>query len=302
MNSCWPSRKRWYSAGIGSLTLTIRSAAANTSSASGDHGGAGGGVLLVREPRAGAGAGLDQDPVAVVDQLGGTVGDHRDAVLVVLDLTGDSDDERHAVLLRARRGGDDHAPPARPRARRAPAARSPGGDGVGQDDDRDPQPLVAGQPLTQDQHPGQRGEHRLDAGEGAEELRRQVAEGGQVGGVRHGRGQQSGDHGQQQRPAPQPAVQPEPDEHRQVRRGRDQAGHGGRLEPRQPSAGDLVEEDVARPGRPPRRGRDRSRPGRWTVRAARGRRPRWRRPPPASPPAARARRAGRWSADRGTPA
>ncbi len=33
MNSCWPSRKRWYSAGIGSLTLTIRSAPAKTSSA-----------------------------------------------------------------------------------------------------------------------------------------------------------------------------------------------------------------------------------------------------------------------------
>jgi hypothetical protein len=45
------------------------------------------------------------------------------------------------------------------------------------------------------------------------------------------------------------AVEPEPDEHRQVRRGRDQAGHGGRLEPRQPPAGDLVDEDVTRPGR-----------------------------------------------------
>ena len=33
MNSCCPSRKRWYSAAIGSLTLTIRSAPAKTSSA-----------------------------------------------------------------------------------------------------------------------------------------------------------------------------------------------------------------------------------------------------------------------------
>ena len=98
MNSCWPVRKRWYSAGTGSLTLTIRSAAANTSSAVRHDLGAGGGVLVVGEPGADTGAGLHYDLVAVVHQLDDAVGGEGHPLLIVLDLARYSDDERaHGV-------------------------------------------------------------------------------------------------------------------------------------------------------------------------------------------------------------
>ena len=86
-----PSRIRWYSSAIGSLTLSTMSASPHTSSAESIIVRAGGDVLLVGDLRAEAGVLLDDHLVAVLGEL--VDADRRDGhpVLVVLDFLGDAD-------------------------------------------------------------------------------------------------------------------------------------------------------------------------------------------------------------------
>ncbi len=55
-----------------------------------DDARAGGGVLVVAQPRTHAGAALDQDLVAVMHQLGDRRGHQPDAVFVILDFLGNA--------------------------------------------------------------------------------------------------------------------------------------------------------------------------------------------------------------------
>ena len=91
MKRTWPSRIRWYSSAIGSLTLRIRSPVAHTSSAAAQDRGAGADELVVGDRGAGAGACLDEDLVTVPDELVHAGRGDRHPVLVVLDLAGDAD-------------------------------------------------------------------------------------------------------------------------------------------------------------------------------------------------------------------
>ena len=74
MNRIWSSRSRRTSSGCGSLTLTISSAAANTSAARRQDLGAGSFIRIVVEPDARAGAALDDNLVAVMHQLAHAAG------------------------------------------------------------------------------------------------------------------------------------------------------------------------------------------------------------------------------------
>ena len=91
MNRVWPSRIRWYSASTGSLTLRIRSPVPQTSSAVSRIVAPGGDVVLVGDGGADAGVLLDEDLVAVRDELVHAGRRDGHAVLVVLDLAGDAD-------------------------------------------------------------------------------------------------------------------------------------------------------------------------------------------------------------------
>ena len=91
MKSTCPSRIRWYSSAIGSLTLSTSSAVVPHLVGGGEDLRAGGGELVVGDAGADAGAGLDEDLVTVADELVDARRGDRHPVLVVLDLAGDSD-------------------------------------------------------------------------------------------------------------------------------------------------------------------------------------------------------------------
>ena len=91
VNRIWPSRSIAHSAGCGSLTLTIMSAAAKTCGGVRQHLAPAWRVAVVVAADAGAGAGLHQHVVAVVHGLAHRRRRHADAVLVILDFLGDAD-------------------------------------------------------------------------------------------------------------------------------------------------------------------------------------------------------------------
>ena len=102
MKRVWPSRIRWYSSAIGSLTLRIRSPVPQTSSAVGQDLRAGGDEVVVGDRRADAGVLLDEDLVPVADQLVHAGRGDGHPVLVVLDLAGDADLHGYQVLRQGR--------------------------------------------------------------------------------------------------------------------------------------------------------------------------------------------------------
>ena len=98
MNSTWSRRRRWYSCSIGSLTLSSRSADAQTSSAVGHDVRAHGREVGVGEGAADARAALDEHVVPGADELARPGRGQRNAVLVVLDLAGYTDS--HALMVK----------------------------------------------------------------------------------------------------------------------------------------------------------------------------------------------------------
>ena len=97
MNSTWPGRSLAHSAGCGSFTFTIMSAAGEHLGGVGDDSRAGGAIVLVGEADAGAGAGLDQHLVAVRDAFADRAGGQADPVFVDLYFLGNADE--HAGFL-----------------------------------------------------------------------------------------------------------------------------------------------------------------------------------------------------------
>ena len=90
-----PSRRRGYSAGIGSFTLSTSSDSPQTSSTEPSRAPTAS-YCVVRERAAVAGARLDEHLVPALDELARARRRQRDAVLVGLDLLDDADLHRRA--------------------------------------------------------------------------------------------------------------------------------------------------------------------------------------------------------------